>query len=134
TISMMGLLYFFIYIFYQSTNETISLDYIFTSLTFLSVVIMFQALTKMIIFFIDNSHLGSFSDILNHAMEHRWIYLNFGLEDRLNVGWGLGNNIAGVLVMLLPLYLYFLFKQHSIKLKIVYLSLMVLSGIVILLT
>src|SRR5690606_22616523 len=88
----------------------------------------------IIIYFIDNAHIGSFIDILKYAIDYRWIYVKDGLEVRLNVGWGNANNIAGILVMLLPTFAYFIFTDSKIKTKLISTFLMVVSMITIVIT
>lgn len=134
TISFMGFIYFLVYIFYRSTNDNDFLSYLLKSLYYLSFVIMLQTFVALVIYFIDNQHLGSFMQILAEGIDQRWGYLKDEFYVRLNVGWGLGNNIGGVLAMLLPVHMYFLFKEKNVLKSIGYLSGMILSLITIVLT
>ncbi len=133
-ISLMGLIYFLLYIFYRSTNDQDFLSYLLKSLYYLSFVVILQTFVVLVIYFIDNQHLGSFMTILEEGIDERWGYVKDGFYVRLNVGWGLGNNIGGILAMLLPVHMYFLFKKNNLLKKILYLSLMILSLVTIVLT
>lgn len=133
-ISLMGFGYFGFYVFYRSTNKENHLPYLLKSLYYLSFVVILQTVTMFIIYFIDNKAQGSFLDTIKVAIDQRWMYEKNGIIVRLSVGWGVGNNIAGLLAMLLPVNMYFLFISKFKKDKILHLATMVLSLIIIVLT
>lgn len=133
-ISLLGFIYLLLYIFFNSTTKKAYLNYLFQTLVGISILVILQTITMIIIYFIDNAHIGSFIDILKYAIDYRWIYVKDGLEVRLNVGWGNANNIAGILVMLLPTFAYFIFTDSKIKTKLISTFLMVVSMITIVIT
>src|SRR5690606_26062875 len=133
-ISSMGLIYAMLYVFYRSTNEKPYLDYLFKSLFYLSLVVILQTFTMIIIYFIDHAGTGSMIDILKLAIDERWGYIKDGFYVRRNVGWGVGNSIGGVLAYLLPIPLYYLFTDKKIINKILYGLSLILSIVTIVLT
>ncbi|MBN3489951.1 O-antigen ligase family protein [Acholeplasma equirhinis] len=133
-ISSMGLIYLALYLFYRITNEKPFLEYIFRTMLYLSIVVILQTFTMMIFYYIDHLDYGSFIDILKLAIDERWGYEVDGFYVRLNVGWGVGNNIGGVLAMLLPINMYFLFKDKKVLHKVLQFGLMLVSLVTIVLT
>lgn len=133
-ISSMGLIYLLIYVFYRSTNTIDYLPYILKSFYYLSFVVVLQTIVMLVFYFVDNQAIGSFIEILKKGIDNRWMYDKFGLVIRLSVGWGVGNNIGGLLAMLLPVHMYFLFKEANIKTKLVYFASMLLNIIIIVIT
>lgn len=133
-ISLMGLIYFLIYAFFRNTSSHTNIQYIFKVFYYLTFIIILQTFVMITFYFIDNAHLGSFTDLLKLGIEERWGYIKDGFFVRLNVGWGLGNNIGGVLAYLLPIQMYELFKSSKIKSIIIHLFTLSLTGVTIFLT
>lgn len=118
-ISFMGIIYLLIYMFFRSTNDGSYTKYLFKYFYYMSYVVILQTCVMLIFYFIDHASIGSFSDILSLGIEERFGYIKNGFFVRLNVGWGLGNNIGGILAFFLPIHMYQLFKSHNLKAVII---------------
>ncbi len=114
-ISLMGFIYLLVYMFFRSTNDGSYTKYLFKFFYYMSYVVILQTFVMLIYYFIDHAHMGSFTEILSQGIEERFGYIKNGFFVRLNVGWGLGNNIGGILAFFLPIHMYELFKSKSIK-------------------
>ncbi len=100
SVSIVGLMYFILYVFLFSTMKKSNIDYLFKLFIVISLLLVSQLTTKIIRATLDNSTLD-FIEVLEWGLSHNW---------GPNFGWANINDVAFYITLTFPAFIYIIFK------------------------